>query len=80
MRANRTFTLDVNTIQELNRRISSSSRSRFVDDAIKKKLYGADDIDVSTISTRRLMAILHNRDDVRDFVKKILVQELKFDE
>ena len=77
MRVNRTYSLDYNTIQSLNERVSAKYRSKFVCDAIKTKLYGADEIDVSQLSSRRLMAILSQREDVREFVKKVLLVELK---
>ena len=76
MRVNRTYSLNINTINNLNDKISAKYRSRFVDDAIKSKLNGADDIDVSQLSSRRLMAILMERKDVREFVKKVLKTEM----
>lgn len=80
MRVNRTYSLDFQTVADLNNTISAKYRSKFVDKAIRKRLDGGEDIDVSQLSSRRLMAILTQRQDVRDFVKKILLQELKFDE
>lgn len=76
MRVNRTYSLNINTVNNLNDKISAKYRSRFVDDAIKSKLNGAEDIDVSQLSSRRLMAILMQREDVREFVRKVLRTEL----
>ena len=76
MRVNRTYSLAYDTITQLNQQISAKHRSRFVDKAIKSRLNGGDDIDVSQLSTRRLLAILVNRQDVSEFVIKVCKQEL----
>ena len=72
MRVNRTFSLDINTVQALK---NKSNQSQFVDDAIIDKLYPAD-YDYRQLSTQRLMAILRDRDDLSDFVKRVINTEL----
>ena len=76
MRVNRTYSLAYDTIKDLNDKISAKHRSRFVDKAIKSKLNGAENIDVSQLSTKRLLAILIERPDVSEFVIKVCKQEL----
>lgn len=72
MRVNRTFSLDINTVQALK---NKSNQSQFVDEAIIDKLYPAD-YDYRQLSTQRLMAILRDRDDLSDFVKRVINTEL----
>lgn len=72
MRVNRTFSLDINTVQALK---NKSNQSQFVDDAIVDKLYPAN-YDYRELSTQRLMAILRDRDDLSDFVKRVINTEL----
>lgn len=76
MRVNRTYSLDYDTIKYLNDKISAKYRSQFVDEAIRKKLDGGESIDVSQLSTKRLLAILIERPDVSEFVIKVCKQEL----
>lgn len=76
MRVNRTYTLAYSTITQLNDKISAKYRSQFVDEAIRKKLDGGESIDVSQLSTKRLLAILIERPDVSEFVVKVCKQEL----
>ena len=76
MRVNRTYCIDSNTVQDLNDTIQRNSRSRFVDEAIKTKLSGATDTSLVDIPSRRLLAVLLNREDVTDFLKKCIKAEL----
>ena len=76
MRVNRTYSLAYSTITELNDKISAKHRSQFVDKAIKSRLNGGEDIDVSQLSSKRLLAILIERQDVSEFVIKVCKQEL----
>ena len=76
MRVNRTYSLDYDTIKALNDKISAKHRSQFVDKAIQTKLDGDKNIDVSQLSTKRLLAILIHREDVSEFVVKVCKQEL----
>lgn len=77
MHANRTFSLKVSTIQELNEKVRPKLRSKFVQRAIEERLK-PQEIDIDLISTRRLMAILLGR-DVSEFVKRVVAQELGVD-
>ncbi len=77
MHANRTFSLKVSTIQELNEQVRPKLRSKFVQRAIEERLR-PQEIDIDLISTRRLMAILLGR-DVSQFVKRVVAQELGVD-
>jgi hypothetical protein len=72
MRVNRTFSLDINTVQALK---NKSNQSQFVDEAIVDKLYPAN-YDYRELSTQRLMSILRDREDLSDFVKRVINTEL----
>lgn len=72
MRVNRTFSLDINTVEALK---NKSNQSQFVDDAIIDKLYPAN-YDYRELSTQRLMAILRDREDLSDFVRRVINTEL----
>ena len=76
MRVNRTYSLDINTINDLNDYVSAKFRSRFVDKAIKSAIKGFDSFDLSLIDTRRLMAVMLSRDDVPEHIKVLLLQEM----
>lgn len=76
MRINRTYCIDSNTVQDLNDTIQRNSRSKFVDEAIKTKLSGANDTSLVDIPSRRLLAVLLNREDITDFLKKCIKAEL----
>lgn len=76
MRVNRTYSLDYDTIKDLNATISAKHRSRFVDKAIKKQLNGYETFDITLVDTRRLMAILSNREDCTPEIKSLLMLEL----
>lgn len=77
MHANRTFSLDINTIQTLNDRVRASMRSKFVDRAIQDRLNPVE-IDVEQLGDRRLMLILLSR-DISDFLKRAIALELGID-
>jgi len=77
MHANRTFSLDICTIQMLNDTVRQSMRSKFVDRAIQDRLNPVE-IDVEQLGNRRLMLILLSR-DISDFAKKTLALELGID-
>jgi len=76
MRVNRTYCIDSKTVEDLNETIQRNSRSRFVDEAIKTKLSGAERTSLLDIPSRRLLAVLLNRDDLTDFLKKCIKAEL----
>lgn len=74
MHINRTFSLQLSTVEDLNDKVRPKLRSKFVDRAIKERL-SPQEINVELLSTRRLMAILLDR-DVSAFVKRTLALEL----
>ena len=55
MRVNRTYSLDENTVKDLNEQVNAKHRSRFVDSAIQTKLYGVG-TDVANSTGRQLVA------------------------
>ena len=77
MHANRTFSLDICTIQMLNNKIRQSMRSKFVDRAIQERLNPVE-IDVEQLGNRRLMLILLSR-DISEPTKRALALELGID-
>lgn len=77
MHANRTFSLDICTIQMLNDRVRQSMRSKFVDRAIQDRLNPVE-IDVEQLGNRRLMLILLSR-DISEPTKRALALELGID-
>jgi len=77
MHANRTFSLDITTIQMLNDRVRQSMRSKFVDRAIQDRLNPVE-IDVEQLGDRRLMLILLSR-DISEPTKRALALELGID-
>ena len=74
MHANRTFSLDITTIQMLNERVRASMRSKFVDRAIQDRLNPVE-IDVEQLGDRRLMLILLSR-EISEPTKRALALEL----
>ena len=76
MRVNRTYSLDYDTIKDLNATISAKHRSRYVDKAIQRQLNGYENLDLTLIETRRLMAVMLSRDDVPEHIKVLLLQEM----
>jgi hypothetical protein len=77
MHVNRTFSLKLSTVEELNDKVRPKLRSKFVDRAIMDRL-DPHEINFETIGTRRLMLILLSR-DVSVFVKRTLALELGID-
>ena len=77
MHANRTFSLDINTIQNLNDAVRPSLRSKFVDRAIRERLR-PQEIDVELLSTNRLVYILLGR-DISEPTKRALALEVGID-
>jgi len=74
MHVNRTYSLKLSTVEELNDKVRPKLRSKFVDRAIAERL-NPQEINHDVLSNRRLMLILMSR-DVSDFAKKIIAQEL----
>lgn len=77
MHANRTFSLDICTIQMLNDKVRPTMRSKFVDRAIQDRLNPIE-IDVEQLGDRRLMLILLSR-DISEPTKRALALELGID-
>ena len=77
MHANRTFSLDINTIQNLNDAVRPNLRSKFVDRAIQDRLK-PQEIDVELLATNRLVLILLGR-DISEPTKRALALELGID-
>jgi len=77
MHANRTFSLQVSTIQELNQKVRPNLRSKFVDRAIRDRL-DPDEIDVEVLGSRRLMLILLSR-EISEPTKRAIALELGID-
>ena len=75
MNINRTFSIPEHTVKELNRQVRNQSRSEFVAKAIKHRLNGCESSKLD-IETKRLMAILHARDDCTPEIKALLEMEL----
>ena len=74
MHVNRTFSLKISTVEDLNDKVRSTLRSKFVDRAIQERL-SPQEINTELLSTRRLISILMNR-DVSEHVKRTLAIEL----
>ena len=77
MHANRTFSLDICTIQMLNEAVRPNLRSKFVDRAIQDRLK-PQEIDVELLATNRLILILLSR-DISEPTKRALALELGID-
>lgn len=82
MRKQTIFTIDMNTIDRLNRTVSRGHRSRFVETAIKNRLNNEEEYKPSDVSTRQLLAILHARlaernDAAAEMMKVFILEELR---
>ena len=77
MHINRTFSLELKVVEELNQNVRPKLRSKFVNRAIKDRL-NPQEINHEVLSDRRLMFILLSR-DVSKFVKKTIALELGID-
>ena len=76
MHINRTFSLKLSTVEDLNDKVRPKLRSKFVDRAIQDRLR-PQEIDTTVIPTQRLLAILHAREEVTDFLKRCIAAEIK---
>jgi len=76
MHINRTFSLKLSTVEDLNEKVRPKLRSKFVDRAIQDRL-NPQEIDTTVLGTRRLLAILHAREEVSDFLCRAIQLELK---
>ena len=75
MKINRLFTFDVQLIHDLNEEVGKGFRSKFVNSALAEKLY-SNTPTIKDASGRQLIAAALSRDDVSDFVKRIIKSEL----
>tara|TARA_R110000744_G_scaffold342984_1_gene448238 strand:- start:585 stop:818 length:234 start_codon:yes stop_codon:yes gene_type:complete len=73
MKVNRTFSIDLELVHELKKK---TNQSKFVSEAIWRRLDPQGNNSIEEASTRRLMAALHNRKDCDQFVKGVLLQAL----
>jgi len=76
MHINRTFSLKLSTVEDLNEKVRPKLRSKFVQRAIEDRL-NPQEIDTTVLGTRRLLAILHAREEVSDFLCRAIAMELK---
>lgn len=74
---NRTFSLKLSTVEDLNDKVRPKLRSKFVDRAIQDRL-NPQEINHEVLSDRRLMLILLSR-DIGDFLKRAIALELGID-
>jgi len=79
MHINRTFSLKLSTVEDLNEKVRPKLRSKFVDRAIQDRL-NPQEIDTTVLGTRRLLAILHAREEVSDFLCRAIQLELKVEQ
>jgi len=77
MHVNRTFSLQLSTVQNLNDKVRPKLRSKFVDRAVQDRLNPVE-IDVEQLGDRRLMLILLSR-DISEPTKRALALELGID-
>jgi hypothetical protein len=74
MRTNRTFSVELSTIQQLKREVTAGYRSAFVNDAIKFRLTQKGEYSIIDIPARNRAASLLPLEDVPDHIK-ILIRE-----
>lgn len=77
MHANRTYSLQISTIQELNDKVRPTLRSKFVERAIKERL-NPQELNHDVLSDRRLMLILLSR-TISEPTKRAIALELGID-
>ena len=77
MRVNRTFSIPLETIKELNNTVYAKYRSKFVSKAIKNRLDAQESFRLADVDTRRLMAALQSRDDCPKHIRIILYDQLQ---
>lgn len=73
MKINRTFTMDLSTIQMLK---GKSNKSQIVNLAVRRYLDHEDEFLPADIPTRRLLAILHSRKDIDAGLKGLILHHL----
>tara|TARA_Y100000401_G_C8318859_1_gene224077 strand:+ start:1366 stop:1614 length:249 start_codon:yes stop_codon:yes gene_type:complete len=81
MKKQHLFTLDLDLIKDLHKRVARGHRSQYVETAVKNRLNNQEDYNAGDLGTRQLMALLHTRLEGRTdaaalMVREFLVQEL----
>jgi len=79
MKINRLFTFDVRLIEDLNAEIPKGARSKFVNAALSEKLYNNANT-VRDASGRQLINAAMYREDISDFLKRCIKNELGVEE
>ena len=73
MKIARTFTIDYHLYQELRKK---PNQSRIVESSIRRYLNSSEDFDVTELDTKRIMTILHNREDCPKHLKILILDIL----
>ena len=76
MRTNRTFSVELATIQRLKREVTAGYRSAFVNDAIKFRLSQKEEYSIVHIPARNRAASLLPLDEVPEHIKILIRQWL----
>lgn len=61
MKKQHIFTLDVELVKRLHRKVRRGFRSSFVEEAIKNRLKGEEDYEIKDVATSKLAAMLMTR-------------------
>ena len=77
MKINRTFTMDLSTIQMLK---GKSNKSQIVNLAVRRYMNNENEFLPADIPTRRLLAILHAREDIDAGLKGLILHHLHLTE
>ena len=77
MHINRTYSLELSTVEEMNDKVRPKLRSKFVNRAIKDRL-NPSEINQELLGDRRLMLILLSR-DISEPTKRAIALELGID-
>ena len=73
MKIARTFTIDYHLYQELRKK---PNQSRIVESSIRRYLNADEDYSISEVSTKRLLAVLSQRDVISPQLKALIDMEL----
>jgi len=76
MRTNRTFSVELSTIQQLKREVTTGYRSAFVNDAIVFRLSQKNEYSIIAIPPRNRAASLLSCDEVPDHIKTLIKEWL----
>lgn len=75
MKKQHLFTLDIELIRELHRRVARGHRSQFVETAVRNRLNNQEEFRPGDMHTRQLMALLHTRLESRTDAAALMVRE-----